>query len=515
MTKNQSGFRPGDSTINQLLSITDEIYKSFESHDETRAVCLDISKAFDKVWHEGLVYKLKQNGINGNLLSILTDFLNDREQRVVLNGLESEWQKIYSGVPQGSVLGPLLFLIYINDLTNDISSNIKLFADDSSLFIKVDDVASAQELLSSDLDKITLWANQWKMKFNPDITKAAIEVIFSWKRNKPDHPFLQFNNIPVSRQTSTKHLGMILDDKLTFRSHISEAIVNAKKGINVLKFLSKYVSREVLDMTYKMYVRPYLDYGDSLFHNQSKQSMALLEQIQYQAGLIVTGCWQGSSRSKLYDELGWESLQERRKFHRLTLYYKILNNHTPEYLRAHVPQSIPVDSTQRYKDSYFPYCYKHWNDIDPSIKNSLNVSHFKSSYLKLIRPYKKSCFHIQDRYGLSLLSRIRVNHSDLRSHRFDKNFNCADPTCACGVEEETTEHFFLRCTRFSHERAILIGGVSDIVSPEIINLPHDHLTDILMYGSKVFNEIANKLIILSSIRYITASNRFKVLEAFS
>ena len=107
--------------------------------------------------------KLKQNGIHGNLLHTLNAFLNDRSQRVVLNGKESSWKSIHSGVPQGSVLGPLLFLIYINDLAENISSNIKLFADDSSLFIKVTDVNTAHNLLMSDLQHITTWAHQWKI----------------------------------------------------------------------------------------------------------------------------------------------------------------------------------------------------------------------------------------------------------------------------------------------------------------------------------------------------------------
>ena len=192
LSKNQSGFRPGDSNINQLLSITTEIFKAFESLDETRAVFLDISKAFNKVWHEGLCFKLKQNGINGNLLQLLSSFLTDRKQRVVLNGTSSEWESVFSGVPQGSVLGPLLFIIYINDLTDNVKSNIRLFADDSSLFIRVRNIAEAQALLSGDLNTITAWATQWKMQFNPDITKQAIEVIFSskYKKGRPSSTYL-------------------------------------------------------------------------------------------------------------------------------------------------------------------------------------------------------------------------------------------------------------------------------------------------------------------------------------
>ena len=188
LSRNQSGFRPGDSTVNQLLSLTTEIFNAFENFEETRAVFLDISKAFDKVWHDGLCFKLKRNGINGKLLNLISSFLSNRKQRVVLNGVDSEWENIYSGVPQGSVLGPLLFLIYINDLADNIKSSIKLFADDSSLFIKVKDIEEAQLLLTSDLDKISTWAYQWKMQFNPDITKQAIEVIFSTKYKKDNHP---------------------------------------------------------------------------------------------------------------------------------------------------------------------------------------------------------------------------------------------------------------------------------------------------------------------------------------
>ena len=179
-------------------------------------------------------------------------------QRVVINGQESDWEYILSGVPQGSVLGPLLFLIYINDLTDGISSNIRLFADDSFLFSRVIDVNTTHEQLIGDLNHITKWAHQWKMKFNPDITKQAIEVIFSSKYKK-DHPNLNFNDIPVARVSSTKHLGIILDERLAFREHIKEVICKAKKGIALMKFLSKNVYTKVLEMTYKMYVRPHLD----------------------------------------------------------------------------------------------------------------------------------------------------------------------------------------------------------------------------------------------------------------
>ena len=124
----QSGFRPGDSCINQLLSINHEILSAFDIGLEVRGLFLDISKDFDKVWHAGLISKPHQNGICGDVINILNDFLTNRKQRVVLNGQCSPWVEIRAGVPQGSVLEPLLFLIYVNDLPNGLKSECKLFA---------------------------------------------------------------------------------------------------------------------------------------------------------------------------------------------------------------------------------------------------------------------------------------------------------------------------------------------------------------------------------------------------
>ena len=131
LTKNQSGFQPRDSVTNQLIFLVDKMHSSLDINLEVRSVFLDMSKAFDKVWHEGLLFKLR---FNGKLINLLKSYLSNWKQRVLINGSESDWGQIESGVPQGSVLGPLLFLIYINDLEIGIKSHIKFFADDISLF---------------------------------------------------------------------------------------------------------------------------------------------------------------------------------------------------------------------------------------------------------------------------------------------------------------------------------------------------------------------------------------------
>ena len=186
------------------------------------------------------------------------------------------------------------------------------------------------------------------MSFNPDPQKQAVELIFSRKKIKADHPELYFHNSPVMKVDEHKHLGIILDSKLTFSAHIKSAISKSRKGIGLLKYLSKYLPRHTLNELYKLYVRPHLDYGDVIYHIPAKvckfsgsvvlpSLMEKLESVQYSAARAITGTWRGTSREKLYAELGWESLSSRRWSRRLTLFFKIINSLTPVYTKDPIP----------------------------------------------------------------------------------------------------------------------------------------------------------------------------------
>ena len=340
ITKNQSGFRPGDSTTNQLLYLLDEIHQAFDCTKslEVRTVFLDISKAFDKVWHDGLIFKLEQNGISGNLLKLLQNYLRNRKQRVVQNGSHSDYSSIESGVPQGSVLGPLLFLVYINDLERNIKSNVNFFADDTMLFSIVKHHEISANDLNHDLDIIHRWDHQWKLEFNPDPTKQSTEVIFSCKKTIPNHPNICLMELLLLKKNEQKRLSLVLDSSLSFRKHLTNKIIKAKKNLGIIKHLSIFLPRKTLDQMYKALVRSHLDYCDIIYHIPSLQTqfgvtqsdlMEKVEIIQYQAALAVTGAWQGSSCSKPYDELGWESLSERRWCRRILHVHKIVSNNTP------------------------------------------------------------------------------------------------------------------------------------------------------------------------------------------
>ena len=183
-TPSQSGFLPGDWCIGQLLSIIHDIQTAFDENPtvDVKGDFLDISKALDIVWHDVIIFTFKADGVEGELLLLLKNCLENWEQRVILNGQTSEWRKIVSRIQQGSVLGPLLFLILLNDRPDGINALCKIFTD-TFLFWKVYDMHKLASELNDDLEKISHWAYQWKMKFNPDPTKQANEVIFS-RKNK-------------------------------------------------------------------------------------------------------------------------------------------------------------------------------------------------------------------------------------------------------------------------------------------------------------------------------------------
>ena len=347
---NQSGFRSGDSCVHQLLSITHEIYKTFDANPslEVRGVFLDISKAFDRVWHVGLLYKLKLLEICGSYYNLVQSFLDSRHQRVVLNGKSSKWSL-------GSILGPLLFLVYINDLPQGLRCNVNLFVDDTSLFSTITSPAISSSNLNENLVKITHWAYQWKMSFNPDKTKQGQEVIFSQKKNNTSHPSLYFNNTPIQRKSVQKHLGLFLDEKLSFLEHIDERIKKATVGVNLMRKLNLLLPRSSLLTVYKCFIRPHLEYGDVIYDQPNLSSLTnKIESVQYNADLAITGAIRGTSKEKLYQELGFESLKDRRWLRRLCYLYKIVNTKQPAYLYDLIP---PFQRSSRNKGCiYEPFC---------------------------------------------------------------------------------------------------------------------------------------------------------------
>ena len=252
-----------------------------------------------------------------------------------MNGEVSSGSNVKAGVPQGSILGPLLFLIYINDIPKGLLSSDKLVADGTSLFSVIRDSNTTRNELNDDLVKISNWAYQWKMSFNPDPNKQA-QALFSRKTKKLNHSPLTFSKSTVSQSIYQKHVGVILDASLTFHEHL---ISVQSKAIGLLRKLQNTLPRQALSTIYKVLVRPHLDSGEILYDQAYNASFyQKLEIIQYNACIAITGAIRGTSKEKICQELGLESLESRLWFRKLCFFYKSLKNKSPHYLFKIIPQ---------------------------------------------------------------------------------------------------------------------------------------------------------------------------------
>ena len=210
-------------------------------------------------------------------LCLFHGFLSERLQRVVLNGQASEWRKVLAGVPQCSILGPVLFLIFINDIPSNLECNVKIFVDDTSLSSRDPNESSAK--LGRHLGRVAVWAYQWKMLFNPNPSKQAVEVHVSRKINPVDTSPVYFNNLVEACCETHKHLVLWLDKRLAFDRHVEEMILRDNKGIGLITRLRRYLPRYFLSTIYKAFIRPQLDYGD--YYPGNSSFMQKLESVQY------------------------------------------------------------------------------------------------------------------------------------------------------------------------------------------------------------------------------------------
>ena len=285
------------------------------------------------------------------------------------------------------------------------------------------------------------------------------------------------------------------------------------------------VSREVLDQVYKLYVRPHLDYGDIVYHKYDPQLKLdvtkKLEQTQYSAALAVTGTWRGTSRQRLYDELGWEDLYSRRRYRRLCHFYNLRLTRSPEYLFAEIPcerqlsynlrntraYDQNVGRTVRFANTYFQNTLFEWNLLADDIKNARSLAAFKSKLLSTIRPLKRTMYGIRDIVGIKRLTKLRVEFSALNEHRFRHNFDCVSPLCLCGMGNEDNAHFLLHCHRFHEMRCDLLGQLSEIPSLDLTNMDSKALCELLLYGSPHLTIIDNRIILEATMSFIDRSMR--------
>ena len=258
LTDQQHGFRKKRSCESQLILTLQDLASALEENEQIDAILLDFSKAFDKVSHQRFAIKLHHYGIRGHLLKWIQSFLANRSQQVMVEGHASTPAPVTSGVPQGTVLGPLLFLIYINDLPMKVSSTTRLFADDSLLYHRIRSPEDAR-ILQEDLDKLQDWEKEWQMSFNP-IKCEVIRV--TNKRNHIKKPY-QIHGHDLTLAKTGKYLGVTISSDLSWNAHVDTTV---KKANNSLSFLRRNLARcpkDVKAQSYQTMVRPILEYAST------------------------------------------------------------------------------------------------------------------------------------------------------------------------------------------------------------------------------------------------------------
>ena len=277
--------------------------------------------------------------------------------------------------------------------------------------------------------------------------------------------------------------------------------------------MHNFLPRAVLITTYKAFIRPHLDYGDILYdqvYNMSFQQK--LESIQYNACLTITGAIRDTSKEKLHQEIGLESLQLRRWYRKIGMFYKIFKSKSPQYLFKLIPEkassyvtrnaeNIPLFNIKHNfcKNSFFPSSIIEWNNLDPKPRNSENFVIFKNNILKFIRPKSNSFFNCCNLKGIRLITRLRLELSRLREHKFKYNFqNCLNPLCSCGSSTESTSHFLLHCPIFHDERHTLLSTLNNIDS-KILESNDSYSTQTLLFGSTSFDSETNTLVLNATI----------------
>ena len=368
--KHQHGFRKNRSCEKQLIEFVADITNNLDNGIETDACIMDFSKAFDKVNHHKLLLKLAEYGVSYQVTAWVEAFLTGRTQRVVVEGKQSDESCVSSGVPQGSVIGPALFLFYINDMPLNTDSTVRLFADDTIIY----NSASSHKTLQDDLCKLEEWEARTDMEFHPD---KCQHILFSRKRNQIVNNYRLHDTI-IPKTDKVKYLGVTLDDKLTFKEHVQKTANKANAALGFVRRTVTTSSSAVKCTAYKQLVRPTLEYAAGAWDSVSKTSEAELEAVQRRAGRMVFNIKRTdrkTSTTGLLKDLKLPTLVERRKQARLKLFqnYHYNSDHTIDnYIqrskstpkRKHKLQYlIPHSNTQHHQRSFFIKTAKEWNAL--------------------------------------------------------------------------------------------------------------------------------------------------------
>ena len=378
----QHGFLSGRSCLTNLLEYLEYVTAQIDEGEPVDVVYLDFSKAFDKVPHARLIRKVESMGFGPQTTLWIEDWLKGRTQRVVLNGSYSDWSEVSSGVPQGSVLGPILFLVYVNDMDCGLDANISKFADDTKLFHKVSSIEE-HEKIQNDLHKLVEWSNIWQMKFNADKCK----VLHFGNKNK--HLAYNIGDTVLQKASEEKDLGICIQNNLKPDRHIDESVKKANQILGQIYRTIEYKSVENILPLYLTLVRPHLEYCVQAWAPYYTKDIDKLEKVQKRALRMIPEL-NGLSYEEKLQHLNLFSLSKRRLRGDMIETFKIfqgIDNISSDIFFNLNKSNTRGHAYKLYKGPFKRQCRQHfysqrvidpWNKLPSEVVEARSLNMFKN-----------------------------------------------------------------------------------------------------------------------------------------
>ncbi len=395
----QFGFIQGRATTLQLLNVLDTWTEIIDKKGSIDVIYMDFQKAFDKVPHHRLIKKIESYGIKGELLDWVKDFLRNRKQQVVVNGQKSGKMDVTSGIPQGSVLGPLLFVIFINDLP-DVVQNCEtfMFADDTKLFRQVKS-KEEEQMLQSDLSKLETWSNDWLLKFHPQKCKV-MTLGYGSNTSTTQYTMNDGNggSIVLDRVSNEKDIGVTIDSKLSFETHIHEKINRANKMMGLIRRTFDNLNEETFSLLYKGLVRPHLEYANAVWAPYKKKDIKAIENVQRRATKQIPSLKHLSYEDRL-KKLRLPTLRYRRARGDMIEYFKIMGGIYDPEVTKFLPAGRTTEVTRGHNKRVFVRQARvnlrknvfgirnviNWNELPKNVVAAPNVMSFERRLDRLWR----------------------------------------------------------------------------------------------------------------------------------
>ena len=388
LSPKQYGFISGRSTTTQLLRYLDECVENVVKGEVVDTIYLDYAKAFDTVPHRRLISKLDSYGIKGNIQNWIKDFLSERSQVVKVNGKASKPAPVISGIPQGSVLGPILFVIYINDLPDEVNSSVFLFADDTKIFNQIKSFGDAC-MLQQDLDSLECWSQKWLLRFNTD--KCHVLTLGKFENIMHTHRYKIYGK-ELQHVFEEKDLGVIIDSDLKFEEHMAQKIKTANIVMGLIRRSFSFLDYKLFKKLYTTFVRPHLEYAQAVWAPHLKKHVKMLENVQKRATKLVDNL-NDLEYSERLRKLDLPTLAYRRARGDMIELFKHFHSYDrPSLSNSFLPSTrpsrkhkyqliskIPKDGTRGIQTNSFYYrTTSTWNDLPKEVVNAKNINEFKN-----------------------------------------------------------------------------------------------------------------------------------------